>query len=138
MLKEIEKYSMVLIIFMMISDLPIPDSGMMDVQSWIMNKHSALNISNSLDISKVNVGSIFVPNTNESQSNNDLETFMSIVPFLVTILFSIIIITGFVCVVTRNKNMRNTTKLLILNLALSEYLIYLQTLTFAINIKYTG
>ena len=113
----------------------------MDVQSEVMSKHQSINISESLDISKLNIGSVCLPNTNESQSNNDLEALMNIVPFLVPILFSIIIITGFfgnllvVCVVTRNKNMRNTTNLLILNLAVSEYLIYLKTLPFAINIK---
>ena len=129
MLKSIQKYLKVVIIFVMISDLPILDSGMMDDQSDIINKHLAINISDSLEISKGNIGSVCVPNANESQLNNDLETLMKIVPFLVPILFSIIIITGFfgnilvVCVVTRNKNMRNTTNLLILNLAVS--LLYL-------------
>ena len=53
----------------------------------------------------------------------DLKILMKIVPFLVPILFSIIIIIGFVgnllvvFVVLMNKNMRNTTNLLILNLA---------------------
>jgi hypothetical protein len=95
---------------------------MMDDQSDIINKHLAINISDSLEISKVNIGSVCVPSANESQSNNDLETLMNIVPFLVPILFSIIIITGFfgnllvVCVVTQNKNMRNTTNMLILTL----------------------
>ena len=53
----------------------------------------------------------------------DLEILQKIVPILVPVLFSIIIITGFignllvVCVVALNKNMMNTTNLLILNLA---------------------
>ena len=98
---------------------------MVDVQSEIMNKHLAINISEALDISKVNIGSVCVPNANGSQSNDDLQTLMNIVPFLVPILFSIIICMGFfgnllvVCVVTQNKKMRNTTNLLILNLAVS-------------------
>ena len=56
----------------------------------------------------------------------DLEILEKIVPILVPVLFSIIIITGFignllvVCVVTLNKNMMNTTNLLILNLAVRE------------------
>ena len=122
---------MVVIIFMIISDFPILDSGMMDDQSDIMNKHLTNNIRYSLEISKGNIGSVCVPNANESQSNNDLETLMNIVPFLVPILFSIIIITGFfgnllvVCVVTRNKNMHNTTNPLILNLAVSFRISYL-------------
>ena len=55
-----------------------------------------------------------------------LEILQKIVPILVPILFSIIIITGFignllvVCVVTLNKNMMNTTNLLILNLAVRK------------------
>ena len=55
----------------------------------------------------------------------DLAILMEIVPFLVPILFSLIIITGFignilvVCVIIKNKNMMNTTNLLILNLAVS-------------------
>ena len=56
----------------------------------------------------------------------DLAILMEIVPFLVPILFSLIIITGFignilvVCVIIKNKNMMNTTNLLILNLAVSS------------------
>ena len=56
----------------------------------------------------------------------DLLILMRIVPLLVPILFSLIIITGFignllvVCVVCFNKNMRNMTNLLILNLAVSK------------------
>ena len=61
----------------------------------------------------------------------DLEILQKIVPILVPILFSIIIITGFignllvVCVVTLNKNMMNTTNLLILNLAVRKCLVKL-------------
>ena len=53
----------------------------------------------------------------------DLKILMEVVPFLVPVLFSLIIILGFagnilvVFVVLLNKNMRNTTNLLILNLA---------------------
>ena len=56
----------------------------------------------------------------------DLEILQKIVPILVPVLFSIIIITGFignllvVCVVALNKNMMNTTNLLILNLAVRD------------------
>ena len=56
----------------------------------------------------------------------DLEILQKIVPILVPVLFSIIIITGFignllvVCVVALNKNMMNTTNLLILNLAVRK------------------
>ena len=56
----------------------------------------------------------------------DLEILQKIVPILVPILFSIIIITGFignllvVGVVALNKNMMNTTNLLILNLAVRK------------------
>ena len=54
------------------------------------------------------------------EGSEDLDILMRIVPILVPILFSIIIITGFignilvVCVLMRNKNMRDTTNLLIL------------------------
>ena len=55
----------------------------------------------------------------------DLIILMQIVPFLVPILFTIIIFIGLignllvVFVVVLNRNMRNTTNLLILNLAVS-------------------
>ena len=58
--------------------------------------------------------------------SEDLKILVQIVPFLVPVLFSIIIISGFignllvVFVVLLNKNMRNTTNLLILNLAVSR------------------
>ena len=59
------------------------------------------------------------------EGSEDLDILMRIVPILVPILFSIIIITGFignllvVFVVTLNKTMMNTTNMLILNLAVS-------------------
>ena len=65
-------------------------------------------------------------NMTEQNVAMDLEILQKIVPILVPVLFSIIIITGFignllvVCVVTLNKNMMNTTNLLILNLAVRE------------------
>ena len=58
--------------------------------------------------------------------SEDLKILVQIVPFLVPVLFSFIIILGFignllvVFVVLLNKNMRNTTNLLILNLAVSS------------------
>ena len=58
--------------------------------------------------------------------DEDLKTLMSIVPILVPILFSVIIIIGFignllvVLVVLLNKNMKSTTNLLILNLAVRK------------------
>ena len=63
---------------------------------------------------------------NAFNMNEDLKILIQIVPFLVPILFSVIIILGFignilvVFVVLLNKNMRNTTNLLILNLAVSR------------------
>ena len=57
--------------------------------------------------------------------SEDLLILMRVVPFLVPVLFSIIIVIGFignilvVCVVFLNQDMRNTTNLLILNLAVS-------------------
>ena len=76
---------------------------------------------------------LFLNHTNYTQLpeevfklGEDLLILMKIVPFLVPILFSLIIITGFignllvVCVVCFNKNMRNMTNLLILNLAVSN------------------
>ena len=58
--------------------------------------------------------------------DEDLKTLMSIVPILVPILFSVIIVIGFignllvVLVVLLNKNMKSTTNLLILNLAVRK------------------
>ena len=58
--------------------------------------------------------------------DEDLKTLMNIVPILVPILFSVIIIIGFignllvVLVVLLNKNMKSTTNLLILNLAVRK------------------
>ena len=60
--------------------------------------------------------------------DEDLKTLMNIVPILVPILFSVIIIIGFignllvVLVVLLNKNMKSTTNLLILNLAVRKTL----------------
>ena len=60
--------------------------------------------------------------------DEDLKTLMSIVPILVPIIFSVIIIIGFignllvVLVVLLNKNMKSTTNLLILNLAVRKTL----------------
>ena len=65
------------------------------------------------------------PSSNSSVENQDMLILAKIIPILVPILFSMIIIIGFVgnilvvCVVTQNKTMRNTTNLLILNLAVS-------------------
>ena len=66
-------------------------------------------------------------NESETKINNeDLLILMQVVPILVPTLFSLIIILGFfgnllvVFVVVLNKNMRNTTNLLILNLAVSK------------------
>ena len=62
----------------------------------------------------------------EIEFSEDLKILVQIVPFLVPVLFSFIIISGFignllvVFVVLLNKNMRNTTNLLILNLAVRE------------------
>ena len=66
----------------------------------------------------------------------DLKILMEIVPFLVPVLFSFIIILGFVgnllvvFVVLLNKNMRNTTNLLILNLAVCKEMFYYAALRF--------
>lgn len=55
----------------------------------------------------------------------DLKILMKVVPFLVPVIFTLIIVIGFignllvVCVVMIDKKMINTTNLLILNLAVS-------------------
>lgn len=94
---------------------PAPNTGvnisLLDLDmnaSWGLNNMTFYNQQNSLAM--------------------DLEILQKIVPILVPILFSIIIITGFignllvVGVVALNKNMMNTTNLLILNLAISDIL----------------
>ena len=101
----------------------------MDGRSKDSNGEQRINRSDFIDIWKANVSEnplVFdIEDANESDLNADLKTLMKIVPFLVPILFSVIIIIGFignllvVFVVTLNKNMRNTTNLLILNLAVS-------------------
>ena len=101
----------------------------MDSRSKDSNGEQRINRSDFIDIWKANVSEnplVFdIEDANESDLNADLKTLMKIVPFLVPILFSVIIIIGFignllvVFVVTLNKNMRNTTNLLILNLAVS-------------------
>ena len=76
---------------------------------------SVLNISYEEDLG-----------VSEISFSEDLKILVQIVPFLVPVLFSFIIILGFignllvVFVVLLNKNMRNTTNLLILNLAVRE------------------
>ena len=92
---------------------PAPNTGvnisLLDLDmnaSWGLNNMTFYNQQNSLAM--------------------DLEILQKIVPILVPILFSIIIITGFignllvVGVVALNKNMMNTTNLLILNLAVRK------------------
>jgi len=67
----------------------------------------------------------------EVKFQEDLATLMTIVPYLVPILFSLIIIVGsvgnilVVLVVSLNKTMRNNTNILILNLAVSDLLFLL-------------
>ena len=88
-----------------------------------MDNHGEINLGDFVEIPKVNHTELCFINDTENDLNVDLEALRSVVPLLVPILFSIIIIIGFignilvVCVVLQNKNMRNTTNLLILNLA---------------------
>ena len=87
------------------------------------DKYEEFNLSEKSEILIENTSDTCYVNDTENQDNDDLQTLRTVVPLLVPILFSIIIITGFignilvVCVLMRNKNMRDTTNLLILNLA---------------------
>ena len=64
--------------------------------------------------------------TQNISENEDLEILMTVVPIVVPILFTFIIIIGFIgnllviLVVIFNKTMRNTTNILIFNLAVSK------------------
>ena len=64
----------------------------------------------------------------DDEYNKNLQELEKVVPILVPILFSIIILIGFignilvVLIVSFNKNMKNTTNLLILNLAVADIL----------------
>ena len=64
----------------------------------------------------------------DEEYKKNLQELEKVVPYLVPILFSIIILIGFVgnilvvLIVSLNKNMRNTTNLLILNLAVADIL----------------
>ena len=102
----------------------------MDDYSENMNIIKGINKSDFYDILKVNGSDTFhtvvdIEDVKESDLNADMKILSKIVPVLVPILFSVIIVIGFignllvVFVVTPNKNMRNTTNLLILNLAVS-------------------
>ena len=79
----------------------------------------------NLNTSKLNETLDVDPFLREIAFNDDLKILMHIIPFLVPVLFSFIIIIGFlgnilvVFVVLMNKKMRNTTNLLILNMAVS-------------------
>ena len=83
------------------------------------------NQSDLLNTNKLNMTLDVEPFEREIEFNHDLKILMQIIPFVVPVLFSFIIIVGFlgnilvVFVVVLNKKMRNTTNLLILNLAVS-------------------
>ena len=84
----------------------------------------SFNNSFALNISLLNSSFEEDLGVSEITFSEDLKILVQIVPFLVPVLFSIIIILGFiegnllvVFVVLLIKNMRNTTNLLILNLA---------------------
>ena len=87
----------------------------------LYNESSLLNLSLPYNLSVTEDG----VSESDIKLGEDLKILMKIVPFLVPVLFSFIIILGFignllvVFVVMLNKNMRNTTNLLILNLAVS-------------------
>lgn len=83
--------------------------------------------------------------TSEQQEDNntsvekDLEALIAVVPILVPILFTFIFIVGFIgnllviLVVFYNKTMRNTTNILIFNLAVSmQSIIILRLLNFVV------
>ena len=63
------------------------------------------------------------PNSTEQQLEEHLRFLMTIVPIVVPVLFTLVIVIGFignllvVLVVVLNKTMRNTTNILIFNLA---------------------
>ena len=86
------------------------------------------SFNNSFALKKSVLNSSFEEDRGVSEIaiSEDLKILVKIVPFLVPVLFSFIIILGFignllvVFVVLLNKNMRNTTNLLILNLAVSR------------------
>ena len=67
-----------------------------------------------------------IPNKEDDGERRQLEILMAVVPIVVPVLFSIIIIIGFfgnllvILVVILNKTMRNTTNILIFNLAVSK------------------
>ena len=86
--------------------------------------------------------------TSEQQEDNntsvekDLEALIAVVPILVPILFTFIFIVGFIgnilviLVVFYNKTMRNTTNILIFNLAVSmQSIIILRLLNFVCGVK---
>ena len=113
---------------LLISDYPslvtMPGvDAMPDAEYLILlyNESSLLNISLLYNLSVTEDG----VSESDIKLGEDLKILMKIVPFLVPVLFSFIIILGFignllvVFVVLLNKNMRNTTNLLILNLAVS-------------------
>ena len=66
----------------------------------------------------------------ENSDKNHLKTLMILVPIIVPVIFSFIIIVGFignslvVIVIIFNKSIRTTTNILILNLAVSNNLDY--------------
>ena len=88
-------------------------------------------------LNKINETLGVEPFIREIAFKDDLKILMQIIPFLVPVLFSFIIIVGFlgnilvVFVVLLNKKMRNTTNLLILNMAVS----YLFSLFFLESLK---
>ena len=111
---------------LLISDYPslviMPGvDNMPDAEYLILlyNESSLLNRSLLYNLSVTEDG----VSESDIKLGEDLKILMKIVPFLVPVLFSFIIILGFignllvVFVVLLNKNMRNTTNLLILNLA---------------------
>ena len=114
---------------LLISDYPslviMPGvDNMPDAEYLILlyNESSLLNRSLLYNLSVTEDG----VSESDIKLGEDLKILMKIVPFLVPVLFSFIIILGFignllvVFVVLLNKNMRNTTNLLILNLAVSK------------------
>ena len=67
-----------------------------------------------------------VSSANETSEDDQMDRLAEVVPFLVPVFFSLIIVVGFignilvVCTVGKFREMRTTTNILILNLAVSK------------------
>jgi hypothetical protein len=84
------------------------------------------SIANDLDEMQI-VKDTEADMTEQENEEKHLQILMAVVPIVVPILFTLIIIIGFIgnllviLVVILNKTMRNTTNILIFNLAVSQF-----------------